>query len=204
MANNSLDFMKDILASPLGELISSVGQGVADAQAALDAGSLSKLLELYSNEDDELLKLMRAVGYQPTFYVIPETEVEASISLAISGNEISSAVMGENGVTKQVVSQKQIYAAPLNASTNNKFNVQATAATKIKFKIIPVPPTNAAATLRVAPNLIGLTETQIEALLVQFGLSYSVGDDSGSGAVITQTPEAGSIVKEGDVIVVDL
>lgn len=204
MANNSLDFMKDILASPLGELISSVGQGVADAQAALDAGSLSKLLELYSNEDDELLKLMRAIGYQPTFYVIPETEVEASISLTISGNDISSATVGSDGVTRQVVSQRQIYAAPLNASTNNKFNVQATAATKIKFKIVPVPPTNAAATLRVVPNLVGKTEAESSALLTQFGLIYSIGTDSGSGTVIDHEPKAGTIAKEGDTIEINL
>ena len=36
MANNSIDFLGESLAAPLGNLISAIGEGVGEAQAALD------------------------------------------------------------------------------------------------------------------------------------------------------------------------
>ena len=87
MANNPLDQLKDVLSAPLGELISAIGKGVGEAQAALDEGSLNQTMALYNQANNtEMTKLLREIGYQPTFYVLPETEVEAQISLSFSMN----------------------------------------------------------------------------------------------------------------------
>jgi len=201
MANDSSDYMKDILATPLGELISSIGSGVADAQAALDEASLAKTLEMYENGDDKLIELMRQIGYQPAFYAIPETEVEANVSLSMAAN--STVSNGGEPNNRRVANRTRIYTTPTNATNSNRYNIQANASAKLKFKIVPVPPSNAASALRVAPNLIGKTEAEVESILTDFGLTFEIGDDSSSGKVITQKPEAGEIMREGDLLTLD-
>ena len=205
MANNSLDFMKDVLAAPLGELIASIGEGVADAQAALDAGSLAQTLAIYSEseEDIELLTKLRGIGYQPTFYTLPETEVEASISLALSGKSPLSGAL-EGGVTDKIMGRTKVYVSPLNASNTNKYNMNVKAMTKLKFKIVPVPPPESVADIRVVPNVVGQTEEDAIALLDTFGFETEITEDSESGLVIIQIPEAGTIMKLGDTIEIEL
>lgn len=204
MANNSLDFMKDVLATPLGELISSIGEGVADAQAALDAGSLAQTLAIYSEGGDELLTQLRDIGYQPTFYALPETEVEATISLALSGTAPTSSRPLES-LTKKVIGATKVYVSPLNASNTNKFNMNVNAATKLKFKIVPVPPAAAVADIRVVPTLAGLLLEEATELLDQFGFIVEVLTDSGTGLGVTnQIPVPGTIQKLGDIVQIEL
>lgn len=202
MANDSSDYMKDILATPLGELISSIGNGVADAQTALDEASLAKTLEMYESGDDKLMELMRQIGYQPAFYAIPETEVEANVSLSMAANNTNSNSSG-GANNRRVANRTRIYTTPTNATNSNRYNIQANASAKLKFKIVPVPPSNAASALRVSPNLVDKTATEVELILADFGLQYEVGDDSESGKVISQIPAAGEIMKEGDVLTLD-
>ena len=46
------DELLDVLSAPLGDLIASVGRGVADAQRALDAASLEALREIYGSDEE--------------------------------------------------------------------------------------------------------------------------------------------------------
>ncbi len=196
--------MKDVMATPLGELIASIGNGVADAQTALDEASLAKTLEMYSNGDDKMLELMRQIGYQPNFYVIPEAEVEANVSLALTSTGTSNETPAPGGIAQsRTMNRTKIYTTPTNAANSNRYNMQANASTKLKFKIVPVPPSNAMAAMRVVPDLIDKTEEEVSIILNQFQLKFTIGDDSGSGKVVTQTPEAGSIINEGEVITLD-
>ena len=204
MANDSSDYMKDILATPLGELISSIGNGVAEAQTALDEASLAKTLALYESADDKTLELMRQIGYQPSFYAIPETEVEASVSLSMAANSAATN-SGTGGIAKdRAVSRTRIYTTPTNATNSNRYNIQANASAKLKFKIVPVPPSNAMSAMRVVPNLEKKTIEETEKILRDFGLQYEVGDDGGSGKVVSQSPTSGEIVNEGAVITINL
>ena len=61
---NIKNLVQDVVASPLGDVIASVGQGVAEAQHALDEGSLSAVLDIYAESDDEKLKLLQEIGYR--------------------------------------------------------------------------------------------------------------------------------------------
>ena len=61
------NIISDVVASPLGEVIAAVGQGVADAQQALDEGSPGKTLEIYSEGGSQMLQMLRDIGYNPTF-----------------------------------------------------------------------------------------------------------------------------------------
>lgn len=198
MANDSSNYMKDILATPLGELISSIGNGVAEAQTALDEASLAKTLALYESADDKTLELMRQIGYQPSFYAIPETEVEASVSLSMAANNTGDSARNRK------VSRTRIYTTPTNATNSNRYNIQANASAKLKFKIVPVPPSNAMSAMRVVPNLKDKTIEEIDKILRDFNLQYEIGDDTGSGKVVSHIPASGEIVNEEHVIVINL
>jgi hypothetical protein len=198
MADNSFDFMKDVLAAPLGEIISSVGNGVAEAQAALDAASLSQTLAIYNTSNaDETVALLRNIGYQPTFYALPETEVEAQISMALS---ISESYTGANtGLQRNGGIKTKMYATPASANFNNTYNLGVNAFSKIKFKIVPVPAPNDSGELRVVPLLKGKTLGEARSLLAQLGLS-----DTGIAAatpdtaiIATQSPLADVVIRSG-------
>jgi len=171
MLNNVIN---EVMVAPLGDMIHSIGKGVGEAQAALDAGSLAQTLAMYSKqplsakdgfsrETSEMVKLFKEIGYRPTFYAIPETEVITKISLTMSGQDVTNLFKFDAGepqpsvvpsnllrlasiTTKQALSrltlQKipvQSYVAPVNAGTANKYNIDLEAAATLRFKIVPVP-----------------------------------------------------------------
>ncbi|MCH8546543.1 MAG: hypothetical protein LAT54_07400 [Cryomorphaceae bacterium] len=152
MPKKAIDFYNNALSGSLGDLISSIGEGVGDAQAALDRGSLAKYLELYQQNDeeipDQLVELLRSIGYQPTFYTIPETEVEAKVALSISAKTVDHQTGG---------SKVKMYGMPSNPSNVNQFNAEVNSFATLKFKILPVPPPEGVDQMIPVPNFIGLT-----------------------------------------------
>ena len=211
---NPVQLFSEMLGSPLGELISSVGQGVGDAQAALDQGALEQTLEIYDLSKDEdrsedelkLLTLIREIGYQPTFYTIPSTEVEAQISLSLDLKDQQTSPIGGTPLSKFKVN-----ATPLNAGNVNRFGLQANAMAKLKFTIVPVPPPQNASEIRYVPNLVGpisstdpspktWNETTKE-LLDNLGFTYElrtpagelITDEEVTSPISAQVPAAGTI-----------
>lgn len=205
--NNPVQLFSELLGGPLGELISSVGQGVGDAQAALDQGALQQTLEIYDLSKDEdrteeelkLINLIRGMGYQPTFYAIPETEVEAQISLSLDLKSEQSSPIGGYALSKY-----KINATPLNAGNVNRFGLQANAMAKLKFKIVPVPPPQILSEIRIVPNLIGKNwDEETKELIQNLGFPYELRDSDDEpitdeetvvdAPIEGQTPEAGSV-----------
>jgi len=179
MSNATAQF-SELLANPLGDFIAAIGRGVGEAQAALDQGSLQAVLDIYNIDDFEnaeitpeqakLLEIIRSIGYQPTFYTIPETECEAQVSLALSiTNQDSNSFNPENK------GKSKIYATPINAGNVNKFGLTANASAKIKFKIVAVPPPAGLDEMRIVPNLINKDYTpDLQALLESIGLILTI------------------------------
>ncbi len=214
--NNPVQLFSELLGGPLGELISSVGQGVGDAQAALDKGALQQTMDIYdiskdedrSNEELNLVNLIREMGYQPTFYSIPETEVEAQISLSLDLKSEQSTP--SNGYT---LSKYKVNATPLNAGNMNRYGIQADAMAKLKFKIVPVPPPPGSADLRLVPDLNRWNESTKETIL-RLGFAYElryeddelITDEEGLDGydIVEQTPIAGTISKAGNLLVLKL
>lgn len=181
--NNPVQLFSELLGGPLGDLISSVGQGVGDAQAALDQGALEQTLEIYdiskdedrTNEELKLLGLIREMGYHPTFYTIPETEVEAQISLSLDLKSEQSSPAGGYAISKY-----KINATPMNAGNVNRFGVQANAMAKLKFKIVPVPPPQNISEIRNVPNLSNFEwNDETKAMLQNLGFSYELKTPDG-------------------------
>lgn len=214
------ELVSDVMAAPIGELIAAVGQGVADAQQALDRGSLAQILEIYSHADSDELKLLQQIGYQPTFYALPETTGEIQVALSLSGQQTPAATPAPKPLqTVSLASHlrtslptARVYAAPVNADLTNRYGFQANAAAKIQFKIVPIPAPGQASDIRVAPNLTGMQLAAAEQLCAQLDISLEVIDQQGNpvsdpapaGKISAQQPEAGEIILAGAVIQVEL
>ena len=223
MSNNSNDYLKDAFAAPLGDFIASIGEGVGEAQAALDKGSLRQTLEIYNSDPDNSetsLKLLREIGYQPTFYTIPKTTAKAKISLSLSQQSSSVLNGGQAFRTK-------MYATPVNATNTNKYNMNLNASAEIQFDIMPVPPSDTQI-IRFLPNVIEKKEKdndgnlktvkrtfrEIKILLNEYNLRFGFEDTvkveelTDDSTFSKQFPEfiegSTQIIKAEDVIVLDV
>ncbi len=197
MSNNSYDHAKDAFAAPLGDFIASIGEGVGEAQAALDEGSLRQTLEIYNSNPDkshETLKMLRDVGYQPTFYTIPKTTAKAKISLSIS--QQNAGIVN----SKNKAFRPKMYATPVNASNTNKYNMSLNATAEIEFDIVPVPPTDMQV-IRFLPNVVDKvvldtdnnekivkrTFKEVKELLGSYNLSYEIKGEKEDDPVTDET-----------------
>lgn len=220
MSSNSYDYVKDAFAAPLGDFIAAIGEGVGEAQAALDEGSLRQTLEIYNSDPDkgsETLKMLREVGYQPTFYTIPKTTAKAKISLSISQQSTSNSIQSGRAF------RPKMYATPVNASNTNKYNLGLNATAEIQFDIVPVPPSEAQI-IRFLPNIIEKddgngtmikrTFAEIKTLLTEYGLGLDFGENideetlTDESTFDTQLPafdaNKPSMIRADDVITLDV
>ncbi|PCJ19970.1 MAG: hypothetical protein COB04_05135 [Gammaproteobacteria bacterium] len=201
--------VQEVVSSPLGDIIASVGEGVAQAQQALDEGSLEKTLEIYSEGGDEALQVLRDIGYRPTFYVLPETTAEVNIALSLGNTtqppkvntqrSVVGVQLSRAGINTPLVKPK-LYGTPLNGGYVNRYGFGASIAAKLTFKIVPIPAPEGVDELRVLPNFVGRTVTQALLIAEQLDLELSFTDQEGgevsaldSAAVISaQSPEMSS------------
>jgi hypothetical protein len=152
------------MAAPLGDLIAGVGRGLAEAQQSLDQATIDTIKALYSGTDSRL-ELMRQLGWQPTWYRIPELSAELTISLSVSATESSSG-QGPGSV--------QLYASPMDASYTNRYDYDLQAASVIKFKIVPVPPTVELAERKIVPDVKTMRLSDARERLAGLGISFQI------------------------------
>jgi hypothetical protein len=203
---------QDIGAAPLGDLIASVGRGVAEAQAALDAGSLEQCLALYESGDD-LTRIMRETGYRPTFYAIPETEGELTLSLTVTGNPAPKPVprsaplvpIGTKMLNRRVAAKPRIYAAPVDGGYRNSYGFTGTVGAKVKFRIVAVPAPSGAEAARIVPDFSGMSAAQATTLAESFDLILDGANETNAQAQVTaQDPAPGAVVRADSTIVVTI
>lgn len=196
--------LKEVLsagfAAPLGEVIASIGRGVADAQAALDRASLEATLAIYETEGDAGADLLREIGYRPTFYVLPETTCEVQVSMRVGASESSGSNAGSAAL------KARSYVTPVDAGFANRFGYEASASARLSFKIVPIPPPSALDEGRPLPALTGRTADEAEAALGRLGLVTSFVDvngkalekpPAGSSPILAQNPAAITLVPIG-------
>lgn len=219
MADDPLRYLQ-ALSSPMGDLIASVGRGVAEAQQALDMGSLGALLQIYADPDtdDQTLALLREIDYRPTFYAIPEVTSELSVALTVTGQSSStslptsaSAAPVATALAARAELAPRLFVAPVDAGYQNRYGFDLRATSSIKFKIVPVPPPTQVEQLRVVPDLVGRTFAQTRTLLELYRLGWSQpapapGDPppatpAEADVVLTQSVAPGSLVQVGEVLV---
>lgn len=191
------DDLLDVLSAPLGDLIASVGRGVADAQRALDSASLAALREIYGSDDD-FFRELQAIGYRPTWYQIPEAEGDIQIALSVSGSESTTPSVGGPTTRAKV----KLYAAPVDAAYTSRYNFSLAASSRLKFRVVPVPPSSAAEAIRVVPSLVGLQLGEARARLSLLGIVATPPDAEGDAVVRTQTPPPGTILGPEETVAV--
>ncbi|RKH44762.1 PASTA domain-containing protein [Corallococcus sp. AB049A] len=176
----------EALSAPLGALISSVGRGVAEAQRELDAATIEQIRELYASDEDLAVELQR-IGYRPTWYHIPEAEAEIAVALSITSEERT------DGRTRL-----KMYGAPLDASYTNRFTYSLTAQSRLKFRVVPVPPSPQAEALVVVPAVVGRTVGDARALLSAIGVPHRFTDGAKDVSLVTAaSAEPGTLLPRG-------
>lgn len=113
--------MDEVLVAPLSSMVREISTSVAAAQRELDAAALAAQARL-ANDHPEL----QALGYQVTWYQIPEATVEMRMALHFEKKEPQAA--------------PRLYAAPFNTKYRSTFGFSAEGSSTLKLRIVPVPP----------------------------------------------------------------
>ncbi len=184
--------VSDALAAPLGDLIAAVGRGLSEAQEALDLGTAETLKRLYAG-DDANMEMLRRLGYQPTWYRIPEVDAEITVSLTISGEQEQAAGASRQGSEGAGV---RLYVAPMDASYTNRYEYDLNAASTIKFRVVAVPPSTQAAEMKVVPRLDGVAWDEARRRLRQLDIPFEVPTPAPreDERVLATSPDAGEFL----------
>ncbi|MEM7684783.1 MAG: hypothetical protein ACFB03_07740 [Paracoccaceae bacterium] len=220
---NIKNLVQDVVASPLGDVIAEVGRGVADAQHALDEGSLGAVLDIYAESDDEKLRLLQEIGYRPTFYALPETSGEVRVALRMgqgaAGARNATPVKPTQAAVRAVpariglnTASRRLYSTPVDARYANQFGFSADISAKLTFKIVPVPAPDGADELRLVPDLNLRKPSGVIEALDRLALEPEFRDadgvaisDPGEDLVVSaQDPAPDSIARTGDAVAVTL
>jgi len=151
---------QELLNVPFGEMVTSLGQAMAQAQLQLDTTSM-KIAQIMAGEpydvhntdgsagthSEKLLVQfggaqlsMLELGFTPSFYHFVDTIIEVKISITMS-NEISSSLSTFSGSFNSYFA---LFAAgascsSVSASYANKYSYSAEGSSLIRTKIAPVP-----------------------------------------------------------------
>ncbi len=129
------------LSSPIGDLIASVGKGVAQAQRDLDVAALETIDQIY-NSSDKTAAALKEIGYQPTWYQIPEVTAELKLSMSIEGEHKQPKPAAATAKPIAPFYKKPAITAratPVDANYSNRFDYKVEASSTISFKIVPIP-----------------------------------------------------------------
>lgn len=182
-------------AASVGDLISEIGRGVAQAQQQIDAATLESFKALYS-EGDDFAKELRSIGYQPTWYHIPEASAEVNLTLSMSASTSTSTT-----------SKSQLFGTTVDATTQNQFNFTSELSSKLSFKIVPIPPPITPDQVAVVPQLEGQTLAKAAELLQELEIEFEYANDlkkDGELEVKTQSLKPGSIIGRDEKIVLSV
>ncbi|MCU0987979.1 MAG: hypothetical protein MUC89_24195 [Acetobacteraceae bacterium] len=124
------DEIEEVLLRPLGDVLAKVGEGVAQAQRAMDLNSLATQTLI---DNDPVLS---EYGLQATWYHMPEVTLELKMSLSLR-RETKTDASGRARIGKL-----SLLAAPHNAKVQNTLglDVQGTSTVTARIVSIPAPP----------------------------------------------------------------
>ena len=111
-----------------------------------------------------------------------------------------------SGGGNPAASRIAIRAAPVDAGYASRYNYDLQAASTVKFKVVPVPPSAHAESLRIVPRLLGLTYRQAQQKLAAFNLPFTISGlgiepTSDEFTVTQQSPQPGEILTSGAVAI---
>jgi hypothetical protein len=119
--------IEDALVRPLGEVLARVGEGIAQAQAAMDRASLATETAIANDP------ALREAGLSATWYAMPEVTVELKMSLALRTESRTQA-------GKVVQRRHSLWAAPFNATIANAAGSEVQGQSVLRARIVAIPP----------------------------------------------------------------
>jgi hypothetical protein len=122
------DEIDEVLLRPLGDVLAKVGEGVAQAQRAMDLNSLATQTLI---DNDPVLS---EYGLQATWYHMPEVTLELKMSLTLKRETRTDA----SGRVR--LSKLSMLAAPHNAKVQNTLGLDVQGTSTVKARIVSVPP----------------------------------------------------------------
>lgn len=151
---------QQLLDVPMGEMISSLGISIAEAQKNLDENSIEILKTMgeegtvslpfvsvkYDGEkmlldDDEVTTSMIGAGFQPTFYQFSETIIEVKIAISTSYESSYERTTQIKTDIKNKKKKKTVTrATTVDATYSNKYNYSAEGSSLLRTRLVPVPP----------------------------------------------------------------
>lgn len=177
--------LSDLLSAPLEDLIVALGSGIGRSQAELDRHSVETQRRI---DEDPLLA---QYGLRATWYQIPRTELELRIAVAMQRQEDASETPGTSPAPRPGAPPTEFVAGgimrplprlhiqPVNATYQNRFGYDVSAASTMKLSIVPVPPP---APVSTAPAR--MTEAEVREAAAAATLP-------GGGPVLYEEPAAG-------------
>lgn len=175
--------------SGIKEIMVDIGEGIAEAQHALDLSSMD--IQNSILDDPELA----AYGFNASWYTIPEATFTLKMEYAVTEEKSSS---GTTTVRKFLVS-------PSNARYNNYFKSQESASSTVSMRFVPIPPPDRFTDRIAMPDLIGMDHDEaleeLRLLRIPVGNLESAAGTPNNGKateVTWQSVDAGKILKIGE------
>lgn len=119
--------IEEALVRPLGEVLARLGEGVAEAQRALDLQAIATRTLI---ENDPVL---RESGLSETWYHMPEVSLELKLGLTLSRET-------ETRQGRPVISRLKLLAIPHNGSSQAKQGLTIEGTSVLKARIVSIPP----------------------------------------------------------------
>jgi hypothetical protein len=120
--------IEEVLVRPLGDVLAKVGEGVAQAQRAMDLNAIATQTLI---DNDPVLS---EYGLQATWYHMPEVTLELKMSLAIKRQTVTD----QSGRPR--ISKLSVLAAPYNAKVQNTLALDVQGTSTVKARIVSIPP----------------------------------------------------------------
>jgi hypothetical protein len=195
MADDPLSTAVETFSAPIESLITALGQGIAQAQRAMDQNSIQTQEQL---DTDPVLS---PYHLQATWYQFPSATLELKLSLSISEDQSSSpssspsvarATPGLAFQTLQFQRPVRLIAQPVSASYQTHFNYEAQAASTITVNIVPVPPPIAPDQVTVPPRM---QTADVQAAALASPAKFFTVKDAHGNPIPSATDAAGNALR---------
>jgi len=185
MTTDPLANALETFSAPIENLIIALGQGIADAQRALDKNSIA------TQQSIDTDPVLSQYGLQATWYQFPtvQMQIKMSMSIAQDQNQQSSPSVGGALPLKLLPAKFRIIAQPLSASFQNQFNYDANAATQINLTLVPVPAPRSGDQVTTPPQL---TPAEAQTIALAAGAPF----------VTTKNAQGATVDSKGNVYVI--
>jgi len=185
MADDPLANAVETFSAPIEKLIAAVGEGIAQAQRALDSNSIQ---EQEAFDSDPVLS---QYGLQATWYQFPKVDLQLTMSLTVAEDQTSSSSPGP-AVNPPGLSRIRLVAQPVSASFQSHFNYSGQAASQINLSIVPVPGPRPDNQVTIPPQM---KSADVQSAALKSAAKFVTGKDAQGNAIPADKDSQGNILR---------